>query len=299
MFNRFTLRGYPPIRRQFFYWIVSGVVIVFYYYFGPYTVCQPEVQNSLVTESYQQSSEGQQHAKPVHHSVTLKKVDPEKKNKNAEYSNTEISSPINVCSDTKFSDVALVFFTYCLVIVGWFAMRNTDETTKRERRAYVVAGPLYGIANKWDGNSDWIRTNRALAEMFHGPYRLALMNFGQTAGFTTKVEWGICKREEFMDDVRVSDIVRKRKYSQWWCQHQEKEMGSPILIQDILEPGGNNAKHYRHVEYPDRDALIGSVLFGKITYKDVFRDEHWTTFAYYIREDHTDSLPKSLSDDHS
>lgn len=212
------------------------------------------------------------------------------------------SRPSFICEEWKITDLALVFFTLGLVVVGWFTLRSADENTKRKDRAYVVAGPLYGIPNENAGIDEWTKKNRALAEMFHGPYRMAIMNFGRTAGFTTKVEWGFCTRKEFDDyvirnDRRVSDIITKREHQLWWLMHQSKK--SPVEIQDILEPSGSDAKHYRHVEEPDRDALLGQVFFGKITYKDVFGDEHWTTFSYYIWKDHTDSIGRSLSDDHT
>jgi len=37
--------------------------------------------------------------------------------------------------DTRISDILLVFFTYCLVVVGWFTMRSNQETMRELERA--------------------------------------------------------------------------------------------------------------------------------------------------------------------
>jgi hypothetical protein len=41
--------------------------------------------------------------------------------------------------EAKASDLALVFFTYCLVIVGWFTLRSGEVHSKRVERAYLFA----------------------------------------------------------------------------------------------------------------------------------------------------------------
>ena len=42
--------------------------------------------------------------------------------------------------DLKIGDLALVFFTYCLVVVGWFGIRSGEQTVRRLERAYVSGG---------------------------------------------------------------------------------------------------------------------------------------------------------------
>lgn len=52
----------------------------------------------------------------------------------------ETEAPIWFC-DTKITDWALIFFTYALVIVGWFTMRGNEQMTRDVERAHIFAGP--------------------------------------------------------------------------------------------------------------------------------------------------------------
>jgi hypothetical protein len=50
--------------------------------------------------------------------------------------------PAFLCEEeTKFTDLLLAFFTYCLVIVGWFTIRNSERTTQNLERAFLSVGP--------------------------------------------------------------------------------------------------------------------------------------------------------------
>ena len=49
--------------------------------------------------------------------------------------------PTWLCEETKFTDLLLAYFTYCLVIVGWFTIRNSERTTQNLERAFLQIGP--------------------------------------------------------------------------------------------------------------------------------------------------------------
>jgi hypothetical protein len=49
--------------------------------------------------------------------------------------------PTWLCEETKFTDLLLAYFTYCLVIVGWFTMRNSEMNTQNLERAFLQVGP--------------------------------------------------------------------------------------------------------------------------------------------------------------
>jgi hypothetical protein len=49
--------------------------------------------------------------------------------------------PTWLCEDTKFTDLLLAFFTYCLVIVGWFTIRSSERTVQNLERAFLAVGP--------------------------------------------------------------------------------------------------------------------------------------------------------------
>jgi hypothetical protein len=52
-----------------------------------------------------------------------------------------INLPAWLCEQTKFTDLLLLYFTYCLVIVGWFSIRSGERNTRNLERAYIFAGP--------------------------------------------------------------------------------------------------------------------------------------------------------------
>ena len=71
-------------------------------------------------------------------------------------------------------------------------------------------------------------------------------------------------------------------------------------LQNIFAPT-NEPLQLRLVEITDAEMkeYLGGVFFGRITYMDVFKDEHFTTFSYHMIQEHSDSIGKSLSHDHS
>jgi len=207
------------------------------------------------------------------------------------------------CKDFRLTDWALVTFTYMLAIVGWFTLKSADDNTKRKERAYIACAGLWGIPNDAVQNqwlNEWLYRHRAQASMFHGPWRMAIHNRGQTAGFTTKVEWGMCPDQEYPRNchgkyVRVSKILNNRRYAGFRRQFM---MGF-TEIQDILVPQ-DEVLHYRHCQVTDEERKPGHIFFGRIKYKDVFGDPHYSTFALRITDNgnHTDGVADAYSDDH-
>jgi hypothetical protein len=63
------------------------------------------------------------------------------------------------CGEMKFTDLALVFFTYCLVIVGWYTLRSNQRAVEDIECAYLWPG--FGI-NEPHGRSGrtWVLTIR-------------------------------------------------------------------------------------------------------------------------------------------
>ncbi len=216
------------------------------------------------------------------------------------FCNPLVPKVCEVTKEVKATDLLLVFFTYALVIVGWFTMRSADQNTKNAERAYLVATPLFGVPKTIPalGSVDeWTMRYRPKRSMFKGPWRMAIINFGKTQAYTTRVEWGLCPRDEFTTHVPISKLLDARQYTKWRFQY----LRGVVLVQDIFPPNQEAPLHYRHIEISDEEGTkkVGWVFFGRITYKDVFKDEHFTTFSYHLMEEHADSLGKSLSDDHS
>jgi hypothetical protein len=85
-------------------------------------------------------------------------------------------SPPWLC-DAHFTDIAIAFFTYCLVIVGWAQMRSNEETVRNLERAQLMGGVAPNLINVApDGKvtlqatvSNWGRSVAILKE-FYGEF---------------------------------------------------------------------------------------------------------------------------------
>jgi len=196
-----------------------------------------------------------------------------------------------LCDEVKGTDIALVYFTFCLVIVGWFTLRSADENTKRAERAYLVAGPFFGIPK--EGVSKWMMENRASKHMFHGPWRMIVTNFGRTAAFSTKIEWGLCPEDKFPKSTPMKTVLESTGFERW----RKDYMREADTIQNIFgEP--NKPYQLRRIEIEDRDKYLGWIHFGRVTYIDVFKHTHYAAFAYLIGVEGSDAFGTYLSDEH-
>lgn len=261
-------------------------------------VCSPALNEKWTANSYEypypQNYSAQQRGQII---ATEKQKPSYTYDKGSHNKYTESAHEV-VCAETKFTDLAIAFLTYCLVAVGWFTMKSADENTKRKERAYIVAVGIWGIP-KESWKNTWEINNRAKSSMFHGPWRMALQNTGQTAGFTTKVEWGLCPRTSFdaiyeVAGNKICNLLDKDEFAEWrreWMRElgdDGKSKWRRIHIQDIFIPGA--PIQYRHVCIKDRDKHIGEVFFGRICYNDVFGDKHSSAFALEVVEDHTNGI---------
>src|SRR5882672_6204242 len=180
-----------PLEKEFFRWIKHGMLIAAIFFVA--SLLRP----FLCHAPYQKDISASNSDANTPHQKTRVDHASEKRQRQPNESNDQHSHAWICDVDLKPTDIAIAFFTYCLVMVGWFTLRSGDANTKNGQRAFLVAGPLFGVPNNHDGTDDWNRRNRAKASMFHGPYRMALINFGKTAAFITKVEWGLWPYKEF------------------------------------------------------------------------------------------------------
>jgi len=285
---------------------VGAALFVFVYVLTRPLFCEPQ-NNEWTAQSYQNPAPAYEGIKRGGHIVAKKKPYPEGHDANA-YEKYKYDLREIACSEIKFTDIVIAFLTYCLVVVGWFAMRSADENMKNAERAYLVAGSMFGRPRKRferdrQDIDEWMMQHRALKSMFTGPWQLAITNFGKTAAISTMVEWGLCPLEEFKDAIKgfkktsaVTDLLQSR--SPELVKWKDKRLQKPSTTQNVFAPT-KVAYHYRQVELANRDEYIGWVVFGKLTYKDVFKEEHYTTFSFVMTEEHSEAFGKSLSDDHS
>jgi hypothetical protein len=296
----------PPskaLRRKFGFWILCGVVGFFVLLaLGQWRLsfCKPP-HNVRAASSYEYSTQDYRRSE-----IFIPVTSSDQKaagNKGNPQGDDRYYLPEILCGEIKFTDLLIALFTYYLVIVGWFTMRSADENTKNAERAYLVAGSLFGIPKEIpaDELGKWKMKNRAEKGMFNGPWQLAISNFGRTVAISTKVEWGLCPKDVFLEAIKdfddtnaVSSLLDspKPEHIDWRSKHMKETSVTQNIFAPTTEP-----YHYRQVEVTERK--IGWVVFGRLTYKDVFKDTHYTTFAFHLTDQHAEAVGKSLSDDHS
>ena len=117
---------------------------------------------------------------------------------------------------------------------------------------------------------------------------MTIQNHGGTTGFITKVEWGFCSKAEFPQGVFVSQIIDKNMLP-WKVQLVPHP-------HDVIAPTGMTRFPYRHVEFY-RSKHVGEIFFGRIHYRDVFKETHYSTFALLLGPKYSDSIGGSYSED--
>jgi hypothetical protein len=46
-----------------------------------------------------------------------------------------------LCEEIKFTDLPIVYFTYCLVVVGWFGIKSSERSVQNLERAFLSVSP--------------------------------------------------------------------------------------------------------------------------------------------------------------
>lgn len=87
---------------------------------------------------------------------------------------------ISFCK-TKIADLALIFFTYCLVVVGYFTIRRGEKNVRDLERAIMLGGPTMVEQIPAGPNvfTSGISENRAF-------FKMGVQNYGRTPGLLKK-----------------------------------------------------------------------------------------------------------------
>jgi hypothetical protein len=165
-----------PLAVQFFLWIFGGLFfIVAAFGLTWHSACLSPSGNPKET-GYQQD----QRADDLRHLMDdsiwratvlaqSNRTDTADKTKNADQ--TE-SNPhlLSVVCDAKITDWGLAFFTYALVIVGWFGIRSNERAIRDMERAVLFGGPFRPI---WTGTKTQVP--------------IVLENYGRTVGILKEI----------------------------------------------------------------------------------------------------------------
>lgn len=188
-------------------------------------------------------------------------------------------------------DWGLIVPTWVLAVTALIAngltlwlVISSNKANQREFRAYIVGAALFGVPKGPKGPREQYRPKPS---DYTGPWRLYIHNFGKTPGVILKVEWGRCAKSEFPTQTSVSKIIDKNILPD---RMQQTVLGMNEICLPSAEP-----QQYRHIELTER--VVGEVIFGRITYKDIFRKEHHSTFALLMQPEYTDTITMSFADD--
>ena len=150
------------------------------------------------------------------------------------------------CEQTKLTDLAVIFFTSCLVIVGWFSIRSGERNTKDLERAYIFGTPQID-ATKFIGGNTFIE--------------IMLHNTGRTPG-TIKSIYGEVSKTTEPFGVPVYRNGNKRD-------------ANGMLVPTL----GNPIRAPVTFECP---VTADFYFFGYIDYDDIFRPPHTSRFCAKI-----------------
>ena len=156
--------------------------------------------------------------------------------------------PSWLCEEAKFTDLAVAFLTYCLVIVGWFGIRSNESLSRNLERAFIFGTPEIDAEKTDDGNGNTF-------------VQIMLQNTGRTAG-TIKVIYGEVSKSVEPFGKPVYNNGSKREANGMMAPTQGKAVRAPVTF-----------------ECPVTSDFF---FFGYIEYDDLFRRPHTSRFCAKI-----------------
>jgi hypothetical protein len=134
---------------QLAFWIAAGFAFwVVLPQLAKQSWCPPQLPTEraiLGNHPFQKNNDG---GYPIWDFIEFKP--PQANDQNAQLKDSSTKwSPSWLCEEGKITDFLLVYFTYCLVIVGWFTIRSAERTAADVERAYIgiTGGEIYILPN--------------------------------------------------------------------------------------------------------------------------------------------------------
>jgi hypothetical protein len=141
------------LEAKFLLWIAAGLVVLFLcpIWFRASSCHAPPLSDEMNHEENGGPIDNGEHPKNYQYrtsyldedisnalSVVTQKQNTKSEKAGTRAGNNDIEGLFSdLLCDVHITDIAVVYFTYCLVIVGWFAMRSRERTSKDLERAYV------------------------------------------------------------------------------------------------------------------------------------------------------------------
>jgi hypothetical protein len=152
------------------------------------------------------------------------------------------------CEETRPTDIGIMYFTCCLVIVGWFGITASERASRNLERAYIFAGPHDPV---WNGQS----TATAIS----------LENHGRSPGIL----------KEAYGEYSATEPTGNPTY----------QNGTARKFDSAIPPAGPRPFNARVESIPTRweSPIQGDhYFFGYVRYIDIFRVEHECRFCSKI-----------------
>ncbi len=185
--------------------------------------------------------------------------------------------------DIKITDTYIAFFTALLFLVtgglvlvtgGLVVVGYRQETMARtHERAYVFGGGPVQVMKRGVVVPD-------LGTM-------SIENYGRTPATVGKIEWGLCDESKFPKDIPVSRIIEGNLLPDGIIQI--------LSVQNVLPPNMPPMIFTDKIEFSHSENL-GKIFFGRFNYKDVFGDEHYSTFKLRLTETGSEGLEGRYTD---
>jgi hypothetical protein len=236
-----------PLAICFFVWIIGGFaglcIIVFLTW---HVVCSGSEQSNYPAQTTNEKDNGGGALRHLIDNSTRRAItDSQSDQKVAAGHPTEASNTkqnprlLAAVCEAKITDLGLVYFTYCLVIVGWFGIRSSEINVQKLERAYVFHG--YGPVQSREGR---VR------------FSLNMKNTGRSPAHINEVGY------VFLDRV---ELPAKRSKINW---------NGKIVPYDWIMPS-DMRRSIRKLQSPIAEHVI---FVAYIKYRDLFSNQPHTTW---------------------
>lgn len=244
-----------PLSVQFFSWIFGGLFfIVAAFGITWYSVCSGPSQYPTVA-SPQQNERGDQLRHLIDESIWRAITQSNQTNAANKIDHAQEAKPnprlLSVICDAKITDWALAFFTYALVIVGWFGIKSSAQSTRDMERALCFGGPY---RPNFTGQKTIIE--------------VAIENYGRSPAIVKEV-YG-----EFAEILPTSKVPI-----------YDRSKGKSIAKDDTLAPRTDTMTIQRPqyvVGQWESSIQTPHFFFGYFRYIDIFRIEHLSRYCHTI-----------------
>jgi hypothetical protein len=242
------LKQESSLGREMLLWILGGFALVF---LVPLLVkpslCPPKEPNIWTIKGERNPAHNEQGSNGINNVlVAEQKQTADNQNKgNTNY--LRVFPQTWFCDESRFTDFLIAYFTYCLVIIGWFGIRSNERLSRNLERAFIFGTPHIDSAKTVPGGNIFIE--------------IVMHNTGRTAG-TVKVIYGEVSPnvEPFGEPVYAHGSTR-----------EANGMLPPTL--------GNAIRAPVTFECP---VTADFYFFGYIDYDDLFRRPHTSRFCAKI-----------------